>query len=157
MALSSPEEKKALVRRYLDEAWNQGNEGIVDEILTTDFVLHAVHAETADSGGNGRGPESIRRSIALYRQAFPDLQIRPEMMLSDGDTVAVLWKARGTHRGEFRGIAPTNTRVSYTGVNIYRIADDKIAEEWYLGDTLGLWRQLGAVPDSRELVARLKA
>jgi hypothetical protein len=73
----------------------------------------------------------------------------------EGDRVVVEWTARATHSGDFRGIPATHKQVSYAGISIYRIEDVKIADEVYLGDRLGLWQQLGRVPDSRKLVAEV--
>lgn len=53
---------------------------------------------------------------------------------------------RGTHRGEFLGIAPTGKRIVYTGFDMSRVSGGRIVEAWAGYDALGLMRQLGAVP-----------
>jgi predicted ester cyclase len=67
-------------------------------------------------------------------------------MLVDGDKVIVRWTCRGTHRGVFRGVAPTGKQVTFGGMNIYRIVAGKIVERWAYEDGLGLLQQLGALP-----------
>lgn len=37
-------------------------------------------------------------------------------------------------------------------ITIHRIANSKIAEDWVLVESLGLFQQLGAVPDTAELI-----
>jgi predicted ester cyclase len=53
---------------------------------------------------------------------------------------------RGTHRGEFMGIAPTGKHVTVTAITIFRVEEGKIAELWNNVDALGLLQQLGAIP-----------
>jgi predicted ester cyclase len=50
--------------------------------------------------------------------------------------------------GDFQGIAPTFRRISSTGANTYRVADDRIVEEWWHGDVLALMQQMDAVPST---------
>jgi predicted ester cyclase len=54
----------------------------------------------------------------------------------------------GTHRGSFQGLQPTDKRVRYSGIIIYRVANDKIAEQWTEIDLFGFLRQLGVLPQS---------
>jgi predicted ester cyclase len=68
-------------------------------------------------------------------------------MISEGDTVLARWSASGTHRGELNGIAPTNKKITISGVSVVRFAGRKIAEGWVNWDALGLLQQLGAVPE----------
>jgi predicted ester cyclase len=58
--------------------------------------------------------------------------------------------ARATHKGPFQGVAPAGRRVTWVGINEYRVADGKIRETWQLADTLGLMRQIGAVPKAED-------
>jgi predicted ester cyclase len=60
--------------------------------------------------------------------------------------VAVRYTGRGTHAGAFMGIPPTGKQVTFTGIDLFRIAHGRLAEEWLMFDQLGLLRQLGAVP-----------
>jgi steroid delta-isomerase-like uncharacterized protein len=134
-------ENKELVRRAFDDATNEGRLDVLDEILAPDFVRHDL--------GGGRdmtGPESIKRFIAGQRAAFPDLHVTIEELVAEGDIVVARYSATGTHRGELAGVAPTGNEVRWSGVNVYRIANGKIAETWQLADMLGLMRQIGAIP-----------
>jgi predicted ester cyclase len=135
------QENEAVVRRAFDEI-AQGELAVADEIIAAEFVRH-------DLGGNFpdvTGPEGVKRLIVALRAAFPDIQTTLEDVISDGDRVVVRFTVRATHKGHFQGIAPTGRQVEWAGVNIYRVADGKIRETWQLADSLGLMRQLGAVP-----------
>jgi len=71
-------------------------------------------------------------------------------MVVEGDRVAIRSMWTGTHKGEIKGISPTNTKVTSWEIEIDRIADGKIAEVWTRYDTLGLMQQLGLAPTSEQ-------
>jgi predicted ester cyclase len=73
----------------------------------------------------------------------------PEAMVAEGDKVAVRFTVRGTHRGEFMGIAPTGKEVVVQGMDINRMANGKIVERWGIADSLSMLQQLGVIPSSR--------
>jgi predicted ester cyclase len=58
------------------------------------------------------------------------------------DVVAIRWTARGTSRGEYLGLPPTGDTIDFTGVTMYRLEDNKIAEIWDTRNTLGILHQL---------------
>ena len=66
--------------------------------------------------------------------------------LAEGDKVVQRWTFRGIHRGAFQGIPSTGRQVTLTGISIWRVDGGKIVESWHELDTLGLMRQLGAIP-----------
>jgi steroid delta-isomerase-like uncharacterized protein len=78
--------------------------------------------------------------------ASADLRHTIEDMVAEGDKVATRMTSRGTHTGDFRGIAPTGKQFTVTGMDLFRIADGKIAEQWTNLDTLGVLQQLGVLP-----------
>jgi steroid delta-isomerase-like uncharacterized protein len=139
--VSSVERNKALSRRADDELFNRGNLEVADAVFSADFVYHDP------SGGEAyRGPEGAKRFAAMFRAAFPDLHLTVEDQVAEGDRVAYRWTARGTHRGELMGIAPTGNPVTLHGIAIARLDGGKIVEIWENFDALGLMQQLGAVP-----------
>jgi len=146
---------KALVRRYLEDVWSKGNTDVADEVLAPNYTLRVLQGSSEQQERVASGPQSVKQSVAMYHRAFTDLQITPEAIIAEGDRVVVAWIAHATHSGEFRHIPPTGKELHYAGFTMYRIVDDKIAEELYLGDRLGLWQQLGLVPDSRRLAAEV--
>jgi steroid delta-isomerase-like uncharacterized protein len=149
----SAEDNKALVRRYLEEVWGKGNTDAIDDILALNYQLRVLQGISRHEGPVTFAIDRVKQSVAMYHQAFSDLEINPQTIVAEDDRVVVEWTARATHTGAFRSIPPTGKQLSYTGINIYRIAGGKIAEEVYLGDRLGLWQQLGLVPESRKLAA----
>jgi steroid delta-isomerase-like uncharacterized protein len=131
-------ENEALVRRYVEEVYDQRKLEVVDEIFAPEFTLH-----DPDLPGGAHGPEGIKRIVETFVGGFPDLQVILEDEFSTGDKVVTRWTSRGTHRGELMGIAPTGKRIDVTAVGIWRVANGKIAEAWLVYDAFGMLQQLG--------------
>ncbi len=137
----STEENKAAERRFYDEVWNQHNLGTVDELVARDVVEHNLVVP-----GQGPGLDGFRQAVAMALAAFPDVQITLDDCIAEGDRVVARWTARGTQRGEFAGIPPTNKQMRVEGIDIYRYEGGKRVETWRQWDLLGMMRQLGAAP-----------
>jgi steroid delta-isomerase-like uncharacterized protein len=136
-----PEENKAVVRRFLEEIFNEGNLDAADELFAPDYVLHdpAVPEEV-------RGPEGVKRYVSMYRSAYPDTHIAIEDQIAEGDKVVTRWTGQGTHEGELMGIPPTGERVTVAGIQFDRVSGGRIEETWVIYDALGMMQQLGVVP-----------
>ena len=139
----STEDNRAIVRRYIEGLWNQGDLAVADQILTPDYAAH-------DPGTPGRGerpgPAGEQQVVQMYRTVFPDLYFTVEDQITEGDKVVVRWISHGTHRGELLGLAPTGRQTRVTGITILCLASGKIAENWSNWDALGLLQQVGAIP-----------
>ena len=135
---------KNRIRQFVEEIWHKGNLGAIDEFIAPDYIRHT--SQFREGGRDVHGPEDARKSIAALRASFPDIHFDLEDILAEGDKVVARWTCTGTHRGEFRGIAPTGKRVAFSGMNIYRLRDGKIVERWSVKDYATVFRQLGASP-----------
>ena len=131
------EQNEAVCRRAL-EAFNTGDEAIVEETTAEDFVNHDPAAPD-----EAHGVEGAKQFIATYRAAFPDLHIEMDDCFSDGDLVGYRWTSTGTNDGELMGMPATGKHVSITGITIDRVQDGKIVESWSQWDNAGLIQQLG--------------
>jgi predicted ester cyclase len=118
-------ENEALVRRYVEEVYDQCKLEVVDELFASDFTLH-----DPDLPGGARGAEGRKRIVDM----FPDLQVSLDDELSSGEKVITRWTARGTHQGELMSIAPTGNRINVTTLSIWRVQDGKISEAWRVFD-----------------------
>jgi len=134
-------ENKAIARRFIEEVWNNGNLAVLDELVATNLVDH-----NPSTPGQGSGVEGFKQVFSTFRTAFPDLHFTVEDMVAEGDKVVSRVTARGTHKGEFAGIAPTGKQGAAEAIDITRIAGGKIVERWGIVDQLGLLQQLGVVP-----------
>jgi steroid delta-isomerase-like uncharacterized protein len=135
------EENKAIAARFY-EVYNEGNMELTDKLFSPDFVGR----DPNDPSQERRGPEGVKRVVAAFREAFPDLEGTLEDQTADGDKVVNCYRERRTHRGEFLDVAPTGREVELAGVTIFRLSGGKIVEGWDFYDGLGLLRQLGAIP-----------
>jgi predicted ester cyclase len=115
--------KKNIVERFVHEALDQGLLAVVDE----------TRGEFADQS---------KRRIMAWRNAFPDFSTTIEQVITEGDWVAFRLKHRGTHRGEFLGVAPTGRRVEFTSMVFNRVKDRVVVENWGLHDNEILRQQL---------------
>lgn len=128
-------------RRMIEEVFGAGAYELADELVAAGAIGHDPALPESPVG-----PAGVKEAARGYREAFPDLRMKAEEVVAQGDKVAVRWTARGTHKGELFGIAPTGKQATVTGITIDRWAGGKIAESWTNWDTLGLLQQLGAVP-----------
>jgi len=123
------DELKAKIFEFTEEVWHKGNLDALDDFLATDYVRH-TNPGSREGGVDIHGIEDTRQSIAAMRAAFPDVHFANDDIMVDGDKVAARWTCTGTHRGEYRGIAPTGRQVKFIGINIFRLRDGKIIERW---------------------------
>jgi steroid delta-isomerase-like uncharacterized protein len=133
------EENKRIVKRLVKEAWTGKNVGAVDELVSEDYVEYAPF-------GTLRGIGDYKEGIQMFNSAFPDLKIKVEDMLAEGDRVAFRMTATGTHKGSFMDVPGSGAKVTFSGIDITRIEDGKVVEEWFMLDLMGLMQQLQAKP-----------
>lgn len=133
---------KALVTRFHDEVWENGNFDVLEELLAADYVEHnpAIPYEV-------RGREAYRENVEMFRTAFPDLTFEQEDVLVDGEKVVTRQTVSGMHEGPFMDADPTGETVEASGIAIWRIEDGQISETWVQADILGMMQQIGLVPE----------
>jgi steroid delta-isomerase-like uncharacterized protein len=136
----STEENKALIRRFYEEVFNNRNLAALDDFYAPNHIDHTLPP------GLPVGPEGTKQAIATMLEGFPDLHISIEDMIAEGDKVVIRFTTHGTQQGTLGGIPPTNKQVAISTIEITRIAEGKIVEDWGLDDRLGMLQQLGLVP-----------
>ncbi|GAA5063868.1 ester cyclase [Haladaptatus pallidirubidus] len=130
---------KRLVDRYFDEILSGGDFSVNDEILAPDFTIYGL--ETLRDRD-----QFLEVQSTVLREAFPDLIFELHDVFGDENKVAVRATMRGTHQGEYLGIAPTGNQVEVETITILRISGERIVEVWSEMDSLTWFQQLGAVP-----------
>jgi len=132
----SEDENKAIFRRYVEEVVNQGNLELADEI----FDRYLAHQP--DGSVRERDPGDVKRFLGEFHAAFPDFHATIEDQIAEGDRVMTRYTWRGTHGGEFRGIAPTGGGQEINGIGIFRFSPEgKVVESWDSYDQFSLMRQ----------------
>ncbi len=138
----SAEENKMLVRRFVEEIINKGNRAVAEELVAEDYV------ELDPMPGQQPGREGLLNTIAMVRQAFPDLEWSIEDLVAEGQKVASYGIWRGTNRGMFLGIPPTGKRVTVPCMTFDTWVDGKIIESRLMMNLMSLMQQLGVVAGS---------
>ena len=134
------QENKGILHRWCDEGFNEGNVELADQLYDVDVRYFEPAA------GEVRGLTALKQFVQSWRTAFPDARLRIEEQVAEGDRVATRWTFTGTHQGTFRGVPPTNEKITMGAMYFYRIASGKVVEIHAMVDSLGLMRQLGALP-----------
>ena len=129
------EENKAIIRRWI-EACNKRKLAVLDELVSPDFFHHTWHLQ---------GPEGMKQFYAMTFKGFPDLHETIDDIVAEGDKVWHHFTTTGTHAGEFRGLAPTGKKVTWSGVNFWRIVKGKVVEKGSIYDMLNTLEQLGVI------------
>src|SRR5947208_9399993 len=113
-------DNKQIARRFMDECWSQGNLEAVRELVSNECSYHDPVFPSLTSG-----EENIKRHIKTCRIGFPDLTFTTDDTIAERNEVVIHWTARGTHKGQFLGMSPTNRKATVSGTSIFRIEGGK--------------------------------
>jgi len=138
----SAEENKAIVLRWFGAQSSAIYDlATLDELTAPGFVYHNPGMPEV------RTHEERKQKIIIeFTAAFPDIKYDLKDVIAEEDKVALRYSLSGTHKGEYRGIAPTNKRFELTSLCMLRLADGKVAEMWVENNSLVMLLQLGVVP-----------
>ncbi len=128
---------KTVVEKFLD-AYNQGALDSLDELVSPNYIHH--------NNDNRLNLAQFKRGAAWVRTGMPDYRVVIDDMVSEGDKVAVRFTGRGTHLGSFYDETPTQKSIVVYGINIYRLENNRIVEDWEAMDEHDFMKQLGALP-----------
>jgi steroid delta-isomerase-like uncharacterized protein len=135
----SENENKQLLRRYYEEVLTTGRLDVLEAIAQPDYIEHNPFP------GHGQGLEGLRQRVNTLRGGL-NQQFTLELLIAEGDKVAVLWTARGTQVGDFMGLPATGKSYTIQGVDIHELRDGRMAQHWDVVDMYGFLIQLGALP-----------
>jgi predicted SnoaL-like aldol condensation-catalyzing enzyme len=128
--MAAEAENKRLVQRLYEEAFNQHNLAILDDLLAPDFLDHSPLE------GQAPGREGFRQSVAKGQASVSDMCLTLEEIIAEGELVAVRQRVQRPHEGK---------TVEFTGMGFFRCREGKIIEAWWNIDTLSMLQQLGVV------------
>ena len=137
---TTEEENEALIRRYREEAWSQGNLDVIDEIWAEPPSLDAPVTQYATR-------DDLKARIREFRTAFPDLHVEVLEVVTEGNVVVARNEWTGTHLGEFDGIPPTGRKATWSGLEMARIECGQIVASWVQANGLDLRRDLGIITE----------
>ena len=139
----APEEHKEVVLRYL-AAGNDRNYEVLDALRTRDFVAHVPRGGPI-SESDPIDAASLNADLRMITASFPDLRNTIQDLVATADRVVVRAELRGTFTAQLGAVQPTGEEIAWDSVHLYRLDDEKIAEAWFVTDTLGLLRRAGGV------------
>lgn len=134
----TPEMNKKFISNTLDEIYNKGNFNLADRTHAATCVIHDPLLP-----GLPVGPDAAKQYARTMRETFPDLHLEIENIIAENEFVAVRFRATGTQKGTFLGIAPTGKFGSVSGLDFFRIENDRIAEAWVHWDVITMLRDVG--------------
>jgi steroid delta-isomerase-like uncharacterized protein len=147
--MPSTTENKEIARRFIEECWNHGDKAAMRDLIADKCRYHDPVFP---------GVDNVEQHITSCRSAFPDLRFTIEDMIGERNEVVVHWTVRGTHKGPFLGVQPTNRACTVSGTSISRMEGGKLVEQWADWNVMTLMEQLGvaAAPRAEEKVSTHK-
>jgi steroid delta-isomerase-like uncharacterized protein len=136
-----------IARGVMEELFGRGNLDYVDQYFERTYRGH-------DTLLGEFGYDRLKQNVQLYRQAFPDLSVKIDDLVSASEKVLLRWTARGTHRGPFLGRSATGKKATVSGITVMTFRNGKISEDYTQWDALGLLQELGITPQIPELSAQ---
>jgi steroid delta-isomerase-like uncharacterized protein len=132
----SIEKNKELVLGFIDVVLQKRDFSKFGDFAAPDYRLERTAAEAI------RGKSGLEAHIGMLYDAFPDLDFQVADIAAEEDKVVVRFDVPGTHKAHFAGIAPTGRKVTWKGIEIYYIADNKIKSAWSIWDAGAVIGQL---------------
>jgi steroid delta-isomerase-like uncharacterized protein len=130
---------RQLIERWIADVVDDHDETQIENLVSDHLLIHptAMPSEAAY-----HGPAGARHWLTTQWTAFADLAVVSHTSVAHGDIAAVRWTAQGTSTGSFMAVPSTGKAIVFTGVTMFRVEGDKIAEIWDTRNTLGILHQL---------------
>jgi predicted ester cyclase len=124
------EKNKLLISSLYEEILHRGNLAFILTAFSPDFIDHATPHQPVGYAG-------VRDYFIQVQVGFPDMRVIVEDVIAEGEKVVIRTTWHGTHLGMYEGIAPTDRKVKRTLIQIFRIVQGLIVEEWNEGQGPG--------------------
>jgi steroid delta-isomerase-like uncharacterized protein len=132
------EANKKVARDYIQQVFNEHQPELSVRFVTPDVTWHGGSLGTLSGAGNVAG---LLRS---FIGALPDLYAAEQDIAAENDLVVIRLVVTATVRGALLSVPADGKQVRWDAVDIYRITDGKISEEWAADDIASIMIQLGA-------------
>jgi predicted ester cyclase len=136
------DKNKKVIREFTRIFKNEHNVDGVGHLFDTGNFVHHFRAPLPT------GIEGLRQVGIMMNGAFPDVVVKEEDLVAAGDRVVERSSASATHKGSMMGEKPTNKRVAWSEIHIYRLKDGKICEHWAEIAMMELLQQVGVLPQA---------
>ena len=135
----SEQAAKDVVQQWYDGI-DEHNLDVFDELISADVTTGIYRSGSDDEVTNREGMKELWQE---YQEAFPDLTGVSTELVQEGNRVAIFRREEGTHEGDFRGIEPTGTEITFEYSGYVDVEDGQIVHAYFHGDILNLLKQLG--------------
>ncbi|MDB4890511.1 MAG: hypothetical protein JWL61_2366 [Gemmatimonadetes bacterium] len=132
------EVNKKIAREYIQRVFNEHKPELAKDYVTADVVWHGGIL------GDISGAENVAQLLTSFIGALPDLQAVEEDIVAESDLVVIRLVVTATQRGDLLGVPASGRAVRWNAVDIYRVRDGRISEEWAADDIAAIMSQLGA-------------
>ena len=142
-SVSGEKQNLEIIKREVEEVWNNQNYAVVDEILTENYVRHLP------GGQDVQGREAYVEYVKGVMVPSPDARFSMDLVITKGDYVIVRYVGSGTNTAKGPLGPPTGKKWNSTSIVIHRLENGKMAEGWGEWDNEGYLRQLGQLPEAK--------
>lgn len=118
--------------------WNSGDASFAHGALATGFIDRTLPA------GRAQGITGPLEASKAFRAAVPDLSVSVEHLLVVGDRAVVRLRFNGRFTGVFGEQKGQGQKIDFRAVDMYRVRDGFITDNWHLEDYQTLFSQLAA-------------
>jgi steroid delta-isomerase-like uncharacterized protein len=135
---SKIEDNIKVVQQLSEEVFNQHNADKLGDFFTKDGKWH---------GGALGTVEGAQNMVGLFQSVFsaiPDLHLSIQEVVAQGGTVVARVVVEGTHKGNLLGIPASGKHLRWDGVDLYKLENGKVTDDWAGDDWLAIMIQTGA-------------
>ena len=129
---------KEVARSFFEDVLDKGKLEDYAKSHAPDFIAH--------SEGQPASLEEDMAAAREQRKALPDMRVKVNHIVAEGDHVSVYWTASGTNTAAGWGMPATGKSVSLNGMTLFRFERGLIQEEWSVFNMYSILKQLGLLP-----------
>lgn len=145
---ASLEKNKALSRQSLD-MWSSGNAIKPENVFVTNYVNHQI--PSLDGKVAAENVKQWKELVSVYHHSFSKSNVKILLQVAEKQFVTTYWQITATQSKEYLGVAPTGKSIAWSGVEIDRFENNKIAESWVIWDMYSMFTQLGVIKSPQSL------
>lgn len=134
------EKNKEIVRKWANEVFNKHNLDYMDQGYVRDYVNFDPYPGQDDT------LPPFKELMAAFLAAYPDMRIKIEELIAEGNAVVSIGIWSGTNKGAFLGIPPTGRKVVSRRIDVFRFSGTKIIERWGTGNDIPKLEVVRAIP-----------
>ena len=119
--------------------WNNGSPDLLKKALSPDFFDHALPP------GRPQGPAGPAAASKGFLAAVPDLVVTVLQQVVAVDRVVSQVRLTGHFTGKLGDTQGKGQAIDFTAIDILRVRDGKVTDNWHLEDNLGFMQQAGLI------------